>query len=885
MKFKHSILALVTISVALSTSTSASVAVSVDFTNNEDARETLYDMWTVANRISPTNGVAVRPGMKVNVVRMIGGIVDKDENGVRTPNLDFDTCTYDEENQEYVYHFDRLVDRIDKIRNGGTEIHQIVLDQPPWAFQRGYTFIPEGEMDGINFREDERVSIYGNSLPPYDKVAYNAFIQAMMTYLISEYGETIVKSWRFRVGSEIETPDHWFGTEQDFIEHFANTVSAVRAVLPDAKIGLHTRSPRFLYKNGTVKNYKNEVIASFADGLIEYCFDNNIRYDFWGISDYPIITSERHRKPKEKYASLFEDLETHPKWRAGTIIDLEEYSVITKISPLVSSATAQADVFNVALTDYLSSKGIDQIFQWGQRKASHENWRTKLFTGMVGKLRYQAAITSEVTGDEENIGAIIAKSTEDNTIDIVLHHYDPENLEAQDTKDINVELTTDNPVGTTFYYRKSLASKEQNAFTTFMDGQPGSSWLNSGFNRYGNSTYSLNETGKAAWDDYVHPNPRVWTEWTTAETLLAPNGGAGSIAKIETQLPLFSYEKIEIKWNEDPEVPQVIPGDFLVGWDQWTTPAKAATVTNGLAGTMANTVGSWAPQFRGASSDGTFGSLPASDAAADTTIGSSSEFHYTGLRSSGTGERSIDFTITEEAGTGFDLGKFRFDIVARGGNGNGTWTLEILDGASLASGVLKTASIETSFDANYLSDVDVDLTTLADSRIGPGESATFRLTISTPDTRSVDLDNVGITAKGRLVTNTDTDGNGLPDAWEEKYFGSKGQSPNIDGDGDGYTHREEYRMGTSPTDSKSALHIEFQYEQDSLRITWNSAIERGYRIYSSSDASIENWTPLSENLIIGTGEPLSFDHTPKNNAPTFYYIQVHYPLIRIASNN
>ena len=70
----------------------------------------------------------------------------------------FDICTYDEGNQQYVYHFDRLVNRINRITEGGTEIYQLVFDQRPWAFQRGYTFIPEGERDGIHLIDPPRVT-------------------------------------------------------------------------------------------------------------------------------------------------------------------------------------------------------------------------------------------------------------------------------------------------------------------------------------------------------------------------------------------------------------------------------------------------------------------------------------------------------------------------------------------------------------------------------------------------------------------------------------------------------------------------------------------------------------------------------------------------------
>jgi hypothetical protein len=46
----------------------------------------------------------------------------------------------------------------------------------------------------------------------------------------------------------------------------------------------------------------------------------------------------------------------------------------------------------------------------------------------------------------------------------------------------------------------------------------------------------------------------------------------------------------------------------------------------------------------------------------------------------------------------------------------------------------------------------------------------------------------------------DSDGNGLPDAWEQHYFGHLGVDPNADPDGDGLTNLQEYLNGTDPND-------------------------------------------------------------------------------------
>jgi len=54
-----------------------------------------------------------------------------------------------------------------------------------------------------------------------------------------------------------------------------------------------------------------------------------------------------------------------------------------------------------------------------------------------------------------------------------------------------------------------------------------------------------------------------------------------------------------------------------------------------------------------------------------------------------------------------------------------------------------------------------------------------------------------VTVRTRAV---DTDGNGLPDYWEQKYFPPGTVDPNADNDGDGITNLQEFRGGTDPLD-------------------------------------------------------------------------------------
>jgi hypothetical protein len=60
----------------------------------------------------------------------------------------------------------------------------------------------------------------------------------------------------------------------------------------------------------------------------------------------------------------------------------------------------------------------------------------------------------------------------------------------------------------------------------------------------------------------------------------------------------------------------------------------------------------------------------------------------------------------------------------------------------------------------------------------------------------------------------DSDGNGLPDAWEIQYFGQIGVDPNADPDGDHLTNLEEYRMGYDPTNAHTGGSVASDGDKD-----------------------------------------------------------------------
>lgn len=532
----------------------AQVTLSTDFTNNADKKGVITDIWNVANRISPENGASVSHGLSVNTIRMVGGIKKK-VNGKNVENLEYDPVTYDVKSDKYIYNWEPLKSRINAIQKDGVKIYQMVIDQVPWAFQHGYTFIPTGERDSIHFREDERITNYGNSLPPFDKVAYADFIKAMMTELVATYGKKEVLSWRFRIGSEIETPDHWKGTEQDFIEHYANTVKAVLSVLPDATVGLHTREPGFVYKKGTVLNYKGQPIKSFAQGLIEYCYNNKIKYDFWGVSEYILINGAKQRDVDKKYEELFAPLIDNPKWNKKAVLDIMEYSVIIGMSApdggsYLNSVTSHTEVANLALSNLFykhEDQSLEKIFRWGQRPGDAEDPSIETLRTMVGKRRFETEIKGKPNAKFNQLDAIFSEDDKGKNFDVLVYNYNANSLDYVKNEPLTISFITDLPVGEKLKYRSLSYGKPQNKFQNFLANEPESGWILPGFDRKGSPTRILNEAGKIAWKNYDNPNPYRFSSWTNIATMPRTDGKKGSVVSINTQLPSFTFEKFEIR--------------------------------------------------------------------------------------------------------------------------------------------------------------------------------------------------------------------------------------------------------------------------------------------------------------------------------------------------
>lgn len=127
-----------------------------------------------------------------------------------------------------------------------------------------------------------------------------------------------------------------------------------------------------------------------------------------------------------------------------------------------------------------------------------------------------------------------------------------------------------------------------------------------------------------------------------------------------------------------------------------------------------------------------------------------------------------------------------------------------------------------------------------------------------------------------MVAFPDANANGLPDWWENLYFGGSA-NPAADADGDGLNNLAEYLAGTSPTDAQSALKfvsVEQNFQQQ-LVVAWSSVTNRLYSVLRSPEV-MGDYSVIFSNLPATPPQNL-FTDTNAAAAMFFYRVRVESP--------
>ncbi len=155
-----------------------------------------------------------------------------------------------------------------------------VLDK---AVDAGYKLmlVTESTPDILASQESKPNYTYCNRYPPADYGKWYSFIQDVVRHCQLRYGEATVESWYWEVWNEPNAPLYFWGTQENYLKIYDYTVSAIKDVNPDLKVG------------GVAETLKGE--GSWIAALVEHCLQEENTFtgeigtpiDFLSFHTYP----------------------------------------------------------------------------------------------------------------------------------------------------------------------------------------------------------------------------------------------------------------------------------------------------------------------------------------------------------------------------------------------------------------------------------------------------------------------------------------------------------------------------------------------------------------------------------------------------------------------
>ena len=149
------------------------------------------------------------------------------------------------------------------------------------------------------------------------------------------------------------------------------------------------------------------------------------------------------------------------------------------------------------------------------------------------------------------------------------------------------------------------------------------------------------------------------------------------------------------------------------------------------------------------------------------------------------------------------------------------------------------------------------------------------------------LSETGVTVRTTsIAAGADTDGDGIPDAWERLYAGNlTTMNATTDSDGDGVLDVDEYAADTNPLDSSDRLRITLLVPPRQLVVAgpfvtdlaWTSKPSRKYAIETNTTL-LATWNVAASGIIPSAGPTTAVQFTDIQAGQRFYRVQGKLPL-------
>ena len=125
-----------------------------------------------------------------------------------------------------------------------------------------------------------------------------------------------------------------------------------------------------------------------------------------------------------------------------------------------------------------------------------------------------------------------------------------------------------------------------------------------------------------------------------------------------------------------------------------------------------------------------------------------------------------------------------------------------------------------------------------------------------------------------VVANSDSDNDGMLDAWETTHFGNLAQTAAGDPDADGTDNLAEFRLGLDPNSSASRFGIATTDTNpaDGFTIAWPSAAGVTFTVKRTTDMA--TWTTLTATLPAGSGGSTQYTDPSPPAGKAFYRVEL-----------
>ncbi|MGB3151625.1 MAG: Ig-like domain-containing protein [Maribacter sp.] len=483
------------------------IVLETDYTNNTTEKQNIKHHLNVFNRINPINGFRspATENASLCVVRPLGGLT-KDGKA----DLSRDTFKWDGE--KFVTDFSLLKTQIDRIYNQGYGLHQIVLDNPSWAFQRN--------KQGVLIGGEYKTQTYGNAEPPVDFDMWAGYLRDVMQFLVETYGEERMLKVQFGIGREMGTQGHWTGTQELFFDFYHRSYLAIQSVLPDALIGTH-----FLWETSN---------HPWGSDFVRWAKENNVPYDFVGVSYYPPYDRARRTNFKEVYTKDFGPIKDIPEWNPDAKLQIHEFALTSTFggNTYTEAPREYQNSFLMGMMKMFYENDMDNLNLWGSGAQYFPATQTLL--DIEGQSYHNSSKAGSHNSEDNYVDAIFTSDKSNNEYNIIAYSYNA-NPSSNISENLNFNATIGVPSGTEYRYRLAIYDKENEIFP--------------------------------------------WSDWTNAATTNG-NSNNKSLISLNAILPVFSFLRYEIEILEIPS--NVAPSI------QFTEPTGGLTLEEGYSSFMLN---------------------------------------------------------------------------------------------------------------------------------------------------------------------------------------------------------------------------------------------------------------------------------------------------------